>query len=85
MENNGHQRELGQFFQEVKELRHDYQSLKTVCNLLDENQRALERELMGLRSELKTFQAKIMSMGSVCIAMITAGAWIIQVYLNEVP
>tara|TARA_R110002074_G_scaffold295513_3_gene467115 strand:+ start:213 stop:464 length:252 start_codon:yes stop_codon:yes gene_type:complete len=83
MENNGHQRELGQFFQEVKELRHDYQSLKTVVNLLDENQRALERELMGLRSELKTFQAKIMSVCSASIALITAGAWIIQVYLQQ--
>ena len=78
MEGNGHQRELGQFFQEVKELRHDYQNLKTVVNLLDENQRNLERELMGLRADLKTFQAKIMSMGAGAVAVISAGAWVIQ-------
>jgi len=80
MEGNGHQRELGQFFQEVKELRHDYQNLKTVINMLDENQRNLERELMNLRGELKTFQAKLMTMGSVSIAVITAGAWVIQIF-----
>mgnify|MGYP003632773518 FL=1 len=82
MEGNGHQRELGQFFQEVKELRHDYQSLKTVINMLDENQRNLERELMSLRGELKTFQAKLMTMGSVSIAVITAGAWVIQIFFQ---
>ena len=82
MESNGHQRELGQFFQEVKELRHDYQNLKTVINMLDENQRNLERELMLLRSDLKTFQAKMMTMGSVAVAVITAGAWVIQIFFT---
>tara|TARA_R110002020_G_scaffold100301_1_gene237267 strand:+ start:394 stop:666 length:273 start_codon:yes stop_codon:yes gene_type:complete len=79
---NGHQRELGQFFQEVKELRHDYGSLKSSCNILDENQRNTERELMGLRSDLEKFQAKIMTIGSVSIAIITAGAWVIQIIAN---
>lgn len=82
MEGNGHQRELGQFFQEVKELRHDYQSLKAIINMLDENQRNLERELMNLRGDLKTFQAKLMTMGSVSIAVITAGAWVIQIFFK---
>ena len=82
MESNEHQRELGQFFQEVKELRHDYQSLKTVINILDENQRNLEKELIHLRSELQTFQAKLMTMGSVSIAVITAGAWVIQIFFT---
>ena len=80
MENNGHQRELGQFFQEVKELRHDYQNLKMVVSVLDENQRNLERELMGLRSDLKAFQAKIMAMASGAVTVITAGAWAIQLF-----
>ena len=80
MENNGHQTELGQFFQEVKELRHDYQNLKMVVSVLDENQRNLERELMGLRSDLKAFQAKIMAMASGAVAVITAGAWAIQLF-----
>lgn len=80
MEGNGHQRELGQFFQEVKELRHDYGSLKMVINGLDERHRDLERELMHLRAELKTFQAKIMAMASGAVAVITAGAWAIQLF-----
>lgn len=80
MEGNGHQRELGQFFQEVKEIRHDYQSLKMVVSALDENQRNLERELMGLRSDLKAFQAKIMALSSGAIAVFSAGAWAIQIF-----
>lgn len=82
MENNGHQRELGKFFQEVKELRHDYAALKTSCNILDENQRNTERELLALRSELEKFQAKIMTIGSVSLAIVTAGAWLIQIIVN---
>ena len=80
MEGNGHQRELGQFFQEVKELRHDYQNIKMVVTELDQNQRNLERELMGLRSDLKAFQAKIMALSSAAIAVFSAGAWAIQLF-----
>jgi septal ring factor EnvC (AmiA/AmiB activator) len=83
MEGNGTQRELGQFFQEVKELRHDHSNLRIVLNALDENQRSLERELMHLRSELKTFQAKIMATGSGSLAILTAGAWALQIYLQK--
>jgi len=83
METNGTQRELGQFFQEVKELRHDHSNLRAVLSALDENQRNLERELMSLRSELKTFQAKIMATGSGSLAILTAGAWALQIYLQK--
>lgn len=75
VEGNGVQRELGAFFQEVKELRHDYRNLRQVIDMLDENQRRLERELMELRSELKTFQAKTATLCATAVALVTAVAW----------
>ena len=75
VDGNGTQRELGAFFQEVKELRHDYRNLKQVIDLMDENQRRLERELMELRAELKTFQAKTATLCATAVALVTAVAW----------
>lgn len=75
VDGNGTQRELGAFFQEVKELRHDYRNLKQVIDLMDENQRRLERELMELRAELKTFQAKTATLCAVSVAVVTGAAW----------
>ena len=83
MESGETQRELGQFFQEVKEVRHDHRNLRALLSALDENQRNLERELMNLRSDLKTFQAKIMATGSGSLAILTAGAWALQIYLQK--
>lgn len=78
MDGNGTQRELGSFFAQVQELRHDYRDLKTVIEILDANQRRLERELMELRSELKTFQAKTMTLCAVAVAVVTASAWSLE-------
>ena len=84
---NGDQRELGSFFQEVKELRHDYRNLKMIVDqgqsMLDETQRRLERELMELHSELKTFQAKVATLCEVAVAVITASAWLLQFWANS--
>lgn len=75
LEGNGTQRELGMFFQQVEELRHDYRNLKQVIDLMDENQRRLERELMELRAELRTFQAKTATLCAVSVAVVTGAAW----------
>jgi len=80
MEGNGHQRELGMFFQQVEELRHDYRNLKTVIDMMDANQRRLERELMELCAELKTFQAKTATLCAVSVAVVTGAAWGIELW-----
>ena len=75
METNGTQRELGAFFQEVKELRHDYRSLRTSIHILDESQRRLERDLFDLRAELRAFNSKVMALCASAVAVVTAVAW----------
>jgi chromosome segregation ATPase len=79
---NANQRELGSFFQQVSELRHDIRNLKQELLLLDDNQRRLERELMELRAELKTFQAKTMTLCATLVALVTACAWALEFYTS---
>jgi len=82
METNGTQRELGAFFQEVKELRHDYRSLRTSINILDESQRRLERDLFDLRAELRAFNSKVMALCASAVAVVTAGAWALDFWAS---
>ena len=82
METNGTQRELGAFFQEVKELRHDYRSLRTSIHILDESQRRLERDLFDLRAELRAFNSKVMALCASAVAVVTAVAWALDFWAS---
>jgi len=78
---NGSQRELGQFFQEIVELRHDVRNVRQVLDSIDGENRRFDRELIELRAEIAQFRGRLTTGIAVGVALASAGAWAIEMWI----
>lgn len=78
---NGTSRELGEISTIVSELRHDVRNFRMVAESFDERQREHDRRLIELSAEISQFRARVTTGIAVGAAILSTGAWMIELWV----
>ena len=79
---NGTSRELGEISTIVSELRHDVRNFRTIIGAIDDRQREQERRMSELAAEIAQFRARVMTGIAVGAAILSCGAWILELWMG---